>query len=162
MPTRYQQMQEMIRQYREQTGNDAVDMREVTAWVVKRYHWKLPEPVSPLDRLTKEFSAAAREQTRKDPVTGRSYRANHAVPVRNSSGQLSFVWVDIDTAPRQPMFKSLMQRREQMVGDALQLSLDADHWNSIHPAEEPIKPPLDFADDVEWRKNAPDDEEDAA
>ena len=31
-------------------------MHEVAAWAVKRYGWKLPEPVSPLDRLAKEFS----------------------------------------------------------------------------------------------------------
>lgn len=162
MATRHQQMQEMIRRYREETGNEAVDMHEVAAWAVKRYGWKLPDPVSPLDRLAKEFSAAAREEIRKDAVTGQPYRANHAVPIRKPSGQMSFVWVDIDTAPRRPMFKSLMQRREQMVGDAFQLTLDADHWNRIHPIEEPIQLPLDFTDDVEWRKNAADDDDDAA
>ena len=56
------------------------------------------------------------------------------------------------------MLKSLVQRREQMVGDGLQLTLDALHWNSIHPSEEPINLPLDFTDDVEWRINAPDEE----
>ena len=58
------------------------------------------------------------------------------------------------------MQKSMVMRREQIVGDALQLSFDADHWNSIHPEEEPILMPLDFTDDVEWRKNSP--EENAA
>ena len=47
-----------------------------------------------------------------------------------------------------------------MVGDAWHLTLDQDHWNGIHPNEEPIQLPLDFADDMQWRKNAPD--EDAA
>ena len=47
-----------------------------------------------------------------------------------------------------------------MVGDGVQLTFDADHWNSIHPDEEPIDIPMDFVPDVEWRKNAPD--EDAA
>ena len=46
-------------------------------------------------------------------------------------------------------------RREQMVGDALQLNLDAEHWSNEHPNEEPIQLPLDFSDDVEWRKNTP-------
>ena len=58
------------------------------------------------------------------------------------------------------MQKSMVMRREQIVGDALQLSFDADHWNSIHPEEEQILMPLDFTDDVEWRKNSP--EENAA
>jgi len=66
-------------------------------------------------------------------------------------------WVDIDEAPRKHMHKSLVNRREQMVGDGLQLTLDSDHWNSINPNEEPINLPIDFTDDIEWRKNAPDE-----
>ncbi len=53
------------------------------------------------------------------------------------------------------MHKSLQLRREQMVGDGLQLTFDADHWNNIHPGEEPIVMELDFTLDVEWRKNGP-------
>jgi len=53
------------------------------------------------------------------------------------------------------MLKSLINRREQMVGDGLQLTLDVDHWNGINPKEEPIQIPLDLTDDVEWRKNSP-------
>ncbi|MCB9507831.1 MAG: hypothetical protein H6697_09230 [Myxococcales bacterium] len=49
-----------------------------------------------------------------------------------------------------------------MVGDAVQLSFDAEHWNSIHPAEEPIKIELDFAPDVEWRRNSDDDAKQAS
>ena len=38
-----------------------------------------------------------------------------------------------------------------MVGDGLQLTLDAMHWNSINPKEDPIVIPLDFTEDVEER-----------
>ncbi len=48
-------------------------------------------------------------------------------------------------------------RRELMVGDGLQITYDQDHWNSIHPNEEPITLPMDFTDDIEWRKNGPDE-----
>ena len=68
------------------------------------------------------------------------------------------LWVDIDEAPRKSMLKSLVQRREQMVGDGLQLTLDAMHWNSIHHNDEPINLPLDLTDDVQWRLNAPEDD----
>jgi hypothetical protein len=61
-------------------------------------------------------------------------------------------WIDIDEAPRRTMHKSLVQRREQMVGDALQLSLDMDHWNDRNKNEEPILLPLDFEFDVQLRK----------
>jgi hypothetical protein len=49
-----------------------------------------------------------------------------------------------------------------MVGDGLQLTLDADHWNSVNPTETPITIPMDFTDDIEWRKNTPDEDSDAA
>ena len=67
-------------------------------------------------------------------------------------------WVDIDEAPRKPMVKSLNNRREQMVDDGLMLSYDADHWNSIHPDEEPIQLEMDLTPDIEWRKNSPDEQ----
>lgn len=159
MANKTQLQQEMIRRYKQATGNKEFDMHEVARFAIAN-GWKPPEPISGVDRLAKEFSQSAREQHRRDTKTGRSYRVYHAVP-RVQNGQMSFTWVDIDEAPRKPMFKSLMQRREQMVGDGLQLSLDADHWNSIHSAEEPIVVPMDFTDDIEWRKNAPDDDKKA-
>jgi hypothetical protein len=73
------------------------------------------------------------------------------------------LWLDIDDyAPRPKMIKSLVNRREQMVGDGLQLTLDQDHWNSIHPDEEPINLPMDLTDDIGWRKNAPGEDQKAS
>lgn len=145
--------QAIIRLYKEQTGEKEVDMHKVAAFAV-RLGMSLPTPIDPLDRLAEQFSHAAREEIRQDKSTGRPYRANHAVPYSNDGRQL-YLWVDIDEAPREPMRKSLINRREQIVGDSLQLSFDTDHWNSIHQNEEPITIPLDFTEDVEWRKNAP-------
>jgi len=39
---------------------------------------------------------------------------------------------------------SLVNRREQMVSDGLMLTYDQDHWNSVHPTEEPIQLPMDL------------------
>lgn len=72
------------------------------------------------------------------------------------------LWADIDLAPRPFAKKAFVQRREQMVGDAVQLTLDADHWNAVNPTEEPINMVMDFTDDVEWRLNAADEEDEAA
>lgn len=89
---------------------------------------------------------------------GKPYRANHAYP-RTVDNQQVFYWLDIDDpkTPRHKMLKSAVNRREQMVGDGLQLTLDLDHWNSIRPDLEPIKLDMDLTDDIEWRKNAPDE-----
>ena len=116
--------------------------------------WKLPKPQSALDILAKQFSDAAREETKQDGKTGRPYRVYHAFkPDGNGQGTL---WFDIDDSkvPRKNMHKSAIMRREQMVGDALQLTLDLDHWHRIHPGEEVIDVPLDLQPDVDWRKNS--------
>lgn len=159
MSTKREQRLNFIRYYKRITGKSEVDMKEVAAYAISK-GWKVPEPISLVDRLAKEFTQAAREEIRHDEKTGKPYRANHAIPIHNGPVQ-QHLWIDIDEAPRKPMLKSLIMRREQMVGDGLQLTLDADHWNNIHPEEEPIEIPLDFTDDVEWRKNAPDEEKKA-
>ena len=60
------------------------------------------------------------------------------------------------------MLKSTVNRREQMVSDGVQLTFDLEHWNSINPSEEPIALPMDLTPDIEWRKNAEDDDDEAA
>lgn len=155
MATKTEKMQRFIRYYKEQTGIKEVDMHEVAKFAEKN-GWRMPEPVRAIDRLAREFTNAAREEVRHDKRTGRPYRANHAFKgKKRDNGEQSYLWIDIDEAPREPMLKSLVLRREQMVGDAYHLTLDADHWNSIHPNEEQIVLPLDFTDDVNWRKNGP-------
>jgi len=156
MSTQRQKMQEMIRRYKAETGETDVNLRSVASWMVQ-HGWRAPSPITPIDRLAKELAIAAREEMRHDEVTGQPYRANHAMVVHHRDGaQLSF-WIDIDDAAttRGKISLSLGQRREQMVGDAVQLTLDANHWNRSHPTEKAIKPEMDFTDDVEWRLNAP-------
>lgn len=155
-----QEMQRLIRHYKDDTGEHELDMHKVAEFAAEK-GWPLPVPASPLDLLAKQFTEAARDETKYDAKTGRPYRVYHAIPVR--SGQLSlFVYVDIDEAPRHSMLKSLVNRREQMVSDGVQLTFDMDHWNNVNPAEEPIALPMDLTLDIEWRKNTDDDEEDAA
>jgi len=152
-------MQKFARYYRESVGKD-VTMHEV-ALAAQKAGWKMPVPKDPVDILAKEFSRAAREEIRHDEVTGEPYRANIAYTQGQGSEQLTF-WGDIDKAPRKNMVKNVALRREQMVGDGLQLTFDAKHWNRVNPDEEPIYVELDFTDDVQWRMNAPKEEEEAA
>lgn len=160
MANKVQMMQRLIRLYKDETGEKEVDMHKVAEFAVRK-GWSLPMPTNPMDALAKQFSRAARQEVRRDKDTGRPYRANHAVTSTQGSVQLTF-WVDIDEAPRRVIHKSLINRREQMVGDGLQLTLDADHWNSVNPSEDPITIPMDFTDDIEWRKNTPDEESEVA
>jgi hypothetical protein len=161
MITKTKQMQRLIRLYKEETGAREVNMNDVAAYAHKK-GWPLPKPVDPLEALAKQFSQAAREEIRHDRVTGKPYRANHAITTRTVIGHQFTLWVDIDEIGRKPMLKSLVQRREQMVGDGLHLSFDIDHWNRIHPREDPINLSLDLTPDVRWRRNAPDEDGKAA
>lgn len=153
MQTKSQQYQAVIRLYRETFGVDQVDMNEVAKFAIAR-GVKAPVPKTPEAMLAEKLSSAAREETAVDDATGRPYRVNFAVTDRSNGQQLTF-WHTLNTAPRRIAHKGLMQRREQMVGDAVSLSDDADHWNRIHPEEEPIQIPLDFEFDVLLRRNAP-------
>lgn len=158
--TKKQEMQSLIRLYRDKTGKQSVDMHDVAKFAISM-GWPLPKPRTPEERLAEQFSSAAREEVRKDQVTGRPYRANLAVTSWKKDGQLT-LWADIDEAPRPFAQKSFVQRREQMVGDAVQLTFDVMHWNRVNADKEPINMPMDFTDDVTWRINAPDEDEKAA
>ncbi len=149
--------------YRDETGEPEIDMRKVAEYA-QRKGWPLPQPADPMDMLAREFAEAARLEIRHDQKTGNPYRANHAVPRRAATGQLSFSWIDIDDPNTTPtnMRASLVMRREQMVDEGLQLTFDMEHWNRVRPTEDHIDLPLDLTFDVELRKAAREDDDEAA
>jgi hypothetical protein len=150
-----QERQRFIRHYKDVKGEQEIDMHKVAAYA-KSVGWKMPTPPSDVDMLAKLLAEDAQAERRYDKQTGKPYRAYQAIPV--PSGQLNlFVYVDTDEATRPQMVKSTMHRREQIVTDAYSLTLDLDHWHSIHPSEEQIELPLDLAFDVELRKAADDE-----
>lgn len=150
-------LQRLIRHYKDETGEIQVDMKKVAKFA-ELMGWEMPVPKDPLDILAQELARAARDEIKHDEDTGRPYRVNHAVPIKQGQQSL-FVWIDIDEAPRPMMVKSLNLRREQMVGDGLQLSYDEDRWNSRNPDEEKIQTEFDFTFDIELRRHAADAED---
>lgn len=155
--TKKKDLQRLIRDYKDKTGEREVDMHKVAEYA-REQGWPMPVPSNPLDLFSKQLAEAAREQIAHDDVTGQPYRVNHALPVRMKDGKQFHLWIDIDEAERGPMLKSLVNRREQMVGDGLQLTFDQDHWNRLHDDEQPIDLPMDLTFDIELRKNAPPEE----
>ena len=160
MPRKNQEMQSLARRYREETGHESLDTHDLARWAINK-GWPLPKPKSAIDRLAEQFSVALREEMRRDEATGKPYRANLAVTTWQNGQQMT-LWADIDKAPRSFAQKAFVQRREQMVGDGVQLTFDVLHWNRINEGQELIEMPMDFTDDVQWRMNAPDDNADAA
>ncbi len=153
MQTKAQQLQAIIRMYRDETGEQSIDMHAVARFAIRK-GVKPPTPKTPEALLAEKLSAAAREESAVDEVTGRPYRVNLAVTTWNGQEQMT-LWQTLDEAPRLIAHKGLMQRREQMVGDAVSLSDDAMHWNRVHPNDDPIQIPLDFEFDVMLRRAEP-------
>lgn len=150
-----EERQRFIRYWKDQTGETEVDMRKV-AELAQKMGWDMPTPPSPLEILTKQFTAAAHEERRYDKKTKKPYRVYHALPV---SGQPNlFYYVDIDEATRIQMWKSSVHRREQMIGDGVNLVRDVEHWNRINPDQEPIQMEMDLTLDIAIRQAADEEE----
>ena len=158
MTTKAEMRQRILREYKAEHGPGPFTALAVAEWAVSKGYEERPAPINPMAKLAEDYSQAFREEHRRDPKTGRSYRANHAVKLSKNGKQYT-LWGDIDEQPRPFMQKAFAQRRTQIVGDCLQLSLDCDHYNEHHPEEEPIQIPLDFTDDVAERKHVPPDDD---
>jgi len=145
-------LQKLIALYRINTGETELDPAKIATFALK-HGINLPAPADPVKLLIQQISQAAREEMRVDENTGKPYRAYHSLPIQQGSETL-FFWVDIDDATRPQMVRSTNRRREHVVGELVQLSLDLDHWASTNPDVDPIELETDFTLDVLWRKAA--------
>lgn len=145
--------QKFIRYWMDKTGETEVDMIAVARMALDM-GWIAPAPITEEDRLARLFKNAARQDIRHDRKTGRPYRGYHAVPKDKASGQLSFFYIDIDEPNTKPEHfrKACVMRREQSVGDQLQLRLDQLHWNGNRSPEQQVEIlPADMEFDLELR-----------
>ena len=148
--TKYRkQLQWVWHRYEAEHGSVPATAREAAAWGISKGMIEMPE-VDPLDKLASDMSMALREEYATDK-DGRRYRVNHAVRVTKGGVQYTF-WAIMKDAPREHMQKALIQRREQIVGDCVQLSTDVDAYNALHKEQTPIQMIFDFREDIEERK----------
>jgi hypothetical protein len=138
--SRIEERQRFIRYWMETTGETEVDMHQV-AQLAMKMGWNAPPPVTPEDRLAKQFKDAAKQDIRHDPKTGRPYRGYHAFPKTGSGGQMDFFYIDIDDPKTKPanFKKACVLRREQSVDDLFALFLDQTHWNESRPPEQMVE-----------------------
>lgn len=146
--TQDQEIQGLFRVYKQATKQEFVVTEEYAKWLVHK-GWELPTPQDPITLLAKKIQDALRKETRRDAITGREYKVNLSFSSEN--GQGSFL-IDVDEAKRHVVVKCLQQRREQTAGDAYQIELIQEHWNNLHPNEEPINLPHDYTMDVMIKK----------
>lgn len=148
MTTKNEQFQDVWRAYERQNGQVPATLREAVEWGVSEGLLALPE-LDPYDALAGDMGKALREEYRTDE-RGRRYRVNHAVRVTRAGVQHTF-WAIMGFAPKEHMVKAFAQRREQIVGDCLQLRVDVDAYNDLSKDREPVQLVLNFTDDVEER-----------
>ncbi len=151
MTTKSEQLQRAWHLFEKQNGHLPASAREAAAWAVQNGLIQLPE-VDPYDVLADDMARALREEYATDRK-GRRYRVNHAVRVTRRGVQYT-MWAMLQSAPREHMQKAFIQRREQVVGDLVQLATDVEVYNEMNKEAEPIQLVLDFTADVEERRAA--------
>lgn len=145
MATYREQLQKVWHAFEQENGNVPATPREAAQWGVARGLIEVPH-VDPFDKLAEDMSAALREEYATDSA-GRRYRVNHAVRVTKGGVQYTF-WAIMKDAPREHMQKAFMQRRQQIVGDCVQLATDVEAYNAFRPDQLDIPMLFDFRDDV--------------
>lgn len=80
-------------------------------------------------------------------TNGRRVRLKHSAKVKRNGENLT-LWGDIRDVTPAFMRISVGQRRNQMVGECLQLKNDVDFFNGRVPADQQIPLVLDFRQDV--------------
>ena len=145
----YKQLQRIWHTFEAKHGYAPATMRDAVKWGVVEGLMELPE-LDPYDRLAEDMAKALREEYGTDAL-GRRYRKNHAVRITKGGVQLT-MWAVLGTAPREYMQKAFIQRREQIVGDCVQLAVDVEVYNDMNEDQPPIQMLLDFRDDVAERR----------
>jgi hypothetical protein len=151
MTTETEQLQKLWRVYEHDHDHAPASAREVVEWAVNEGKLELPT-IDPLDVLAGQMARALREEYKTDEE-GRRYRVNHAVRVTKNGVQTTF-WGIMGFAHRSHMERAFTQRREQIIGDCLQLQIDVDAYNGMNPSEKPVQLVLNFTDDVAERRAA--------
>ena len=151
MPTQTDELQSLWRRFEHEHENAPASAREVVEWAVREGLLELPK-IDPIDILAGHMARALREEYATDDE-GRRYRKNHAVRVTKNGVQTTF-WGIMGFAHRSHMERAFTQRREQVIGDCLQLQIDVEAYNAMNPSEKPIQLILDFTDDVAEKRAA--------
>ena len=123
--------------------------RQAVEWAVLEGLLELPT-IDPYDVLAGDMAQALRAEIQTDDK-GRRYRVNHAVRVSKSGVQYTF-WGVLGFASHSHMERAFAQRRDQVIGDLVQLKTDVDVYNDMNRGKQlEIQLVLDFTDDVAER-----------
>lgn len=148
------------KQYHEEVSADSTDLRDVGAWARSKSLWA-PRPIDVDTSFAREMADVLREQVRTDK-DGRQYRAFIPAKTRGKDGLPLFKWADIDVAPRSHVEKGIQGERRSIANDCFALAMKVDHYNAMHPKEEPLQVVFNFEEDIEEMKIAKGIDDEAA
>ncbi len=150
MATRHEKLQQMWHRYDGDQEHRPTSARQAVEWAVAEGLLELPQ-IDPYDVLAGDMADALRAEIQTDEK-GRRYRVNHAVRITKGGVQYTF-WGALGFAPHSHMERAFAQRRDQIVGDCLQLKTDVAVYNDMNRGKQPeIQLILNFEEDVEERQ----------
>jgi hypothetical protein len=150
MVSKSEKLQQAWHRYDNDHKHRPTSARQAVEWAVAEGLVELPE-IDLYDVLAGEMAQALRAEIQTDDE-GRRYRVNHAVRVTKGGVQSTF-WGVLGFAPHSHMEKAFGQRREQIIGDCLQLKTDVAVYNDMNRGKQPeIQLVLDFTEDVAERQ----------
>src|SRR5258708_16538343 len=150
MATRHEKLQQMWHRYDGDQEHRPTSARQAVEWAVAEGLLELPQ-IDPYDVLPGDMADALRAEIQTDEK-GRRYRVNHAVRITKGGVQYTF-WGALGFAPHSHMERAFAQRRDQIVGDCLQLKTDVAVDNDMNRGKQPeIQLILHFEEDVEERQ----------
>lgn len=150
--TKNERLQKAWHHFDDDKGHRPTSARQAVDWAVSEGLLELPD-IDPREVLAEQMAQALRAEVKTDSK-GRRYRVNHAVRISKGGVQYTF-WGMLGYSPHDHMEKAFAQRREQIVGDCMQLKVDVDVYNDMNLGKVPtIQLVLDFSDDVAEREQA--------
>lgn len=152
MPTKSERLQAAWHRYEKIRKHAPTGTKDAARWAVLEGLLDLPS-IDPYEVLASQMASALRDETAVNE-RGQRYRLNHAVRITKGGVQHT-LWAEMGFAPHEHMEKAFAQRREQVIGDCVQLKIDVDTYNRVRPQSLPvIQLILDFTDDVAERELA--------
>jgi len=145
MSSRKEEFLKLANEYIAANGKETYTTRELAGYAVNNLRWELPKE-KVISLIAEEFARVFREERFTDPL-GNRVRFRHARKVEINGVQTT-LWENWPTISRENIETSLLQQRKQIVGECVQIDIDAESFNRFRNEGEPIQIPFDFTPDV--------------
>jgi len=150
MATKVEQVQRIIREYRDAGEEWPPTSKMIASWAIRTNRWDMPRR-NMIDLAARDIATAMREEYATDPQ-GRRVRKKHAIrelrELPDGTHEQLMFWVDIEDADPEQMEKAFQLRRMQVLGDCKHLKTDVDSWNDNNKYGVHIQMEFDFSEDL--------------